>query len=48
MKTQQTVDIVRVFGGGYELSIDGDYIGIFPTFRAAQEFAAAMLLAAAR
>lgn len=41
MKTSQTVEIVPVFGGGY-------YIGVFATPRAAQEFAASMLLAEAR
>lgn len=47
-KTQQTVEIVRVFGGGYELTIDGQFYGIFGTAKAAQEFAASILLAESR
>jgi hypothetical protein len=34
VRTQQTVEITRCFGGGYELTVDGYYIGIFPTHAA--------------
>lgn len=43
---QQTVQLFRCFGGGYQLEIDGDFIGIFETAKSAHEFAAAWLLSA--
>jgi len=44
-KVSQEVEIYRIIGGGYEMKIDGDFMGTFGTFRAAQEFAAECLRA---
>lgn len=47
-KREQTVEVTRCFGGGFDLTIDGEHVGIFGTTRAAHEFAASYLLASSR
>ena len=44
----QVIEVTRCFGGGYQLDVDGEFVGIFATPKAAQEFAGTWLMFATK